>query len=249
MTQHRLSVQTWCFREIHDNARVARLVKECGLSAVEMSAAHVDFQAPGTFADAIRAYRDAGLAVVSAGVNRISGDEGKDRNLFEFLKAAGARFMCVDFPLDRLAAGLKAAEKLAEQYDVRLGIHNHGGGHWLGNSQALRWVFSQSSPRIGLCLDTAWALDAGEDPVKMIEEFGPRVHLLHLKDFVFDRARKPQDVVVGTGNLPLPEVAAALRRTGFAGELVLEYEGDAANPAPAVTVCVQAIRREMGIPA
>jgi sugar phosphate isomerase/epimerase len=108
-------------------------------------------------------------------------------------------------------------------------------------------VFAQASPRIGLSLDTAWALDAGEDPVKMIEEFGPRLALVHLKDFVFDRARKPEDVVVGTGNLPLPNVAAALAKAGFDGELVIEYEGDVANPVPALTACVQAIRREMDI--
>jgi len=149
--------------------------------------------------------------------------------------------------LDGLAASLAMAERLAAEYDVRLGIHNHGGRHWLGSSQALRWVFAQSGPRVGLCLDTAWALDSGEDPVKMIEEFGPRLHLLHLKDFVFDRARKPEDVVVGTGNLPLAAVAAALAKVGFAGEAVLEYEGDVANPVPSVSACVKAIRKGLDI--
>lgn len=243
----RLSVQSYCFRGTKDNAAVAGMVKSCGLAAVEVSGVHADFKAPATFAGVVRTYREAGVAIVSAGVNTISGDEAKDRPLFEFTHAAGARCMSVNFNLDGLAASLAMAERLAAEYDVRLGIHNHGGRHWLGSSQALRWVFAQSGPRVGLCLDTAWALDSGEDPVKMIEEFGPRLHLLHLKDFVFDRARKPEDVVVGTGNLPLAAVAAALAKVGFAGEAVLEYEGDVANPVPSVSACVKAIRKGLDI--
>jgi inosose dehydratase len=244
---NRLSVQSFCFRGTKDNVAVAALVKQCGLAAIELCGVQVDFKAPATFAGVVRTYRDAGVAIVSAGVNGISGEEAKDRPLFEFIKAAGAKLMSVDFGLDGLDGRLASAERLVEEYGVRLGIHNHGGRHWLGSSQALRWVFSQASPRIGLSLDTAWALDAGEDPVKMIEEFGPRLALVHLKDFVFDRARKPEDVVVGTGNLSLPKVATALASSGFAGELVLEYEGDVANPVPALAACVQAIRREMSV--
>ena len=242
----RVSVQSFCFRGTKDNPAVAGMVKACGLSAIELCGVHADFQKPESFVGVVRTYGDAGVSVVSAGVNGIAGNDAKDRPLFEFLKAAGARCMSVDFALDDLPARLRVAEKLAEEYDVRLGIHNHGGRHWLGSCQALRWVFSQCGSRIGLCLDTAWALDAGEDPVKMIEEFGPRLHLLHLKDFVFDKARKPEDVVVGTGNLALPKVVSALRKIGFKGEMVLEYEGDVTNPVPALTKCVQAIKRDLG---
>jgi inosose dehydratase len=243
----RLSVQSFCFRGTKDNAAVAALVGRCGLSAIELCGVHVDFTTPAAFAGAIRAYSDAGVAIVSAGVNGMEADDAKNRPLFQFLAPAGARFMSVDFSPDELAGRLASAERLAEEYDVALGIHNHGGRHWLGSAQALRWVFSQCGPRIGLCLDTAWALDAGEDPVQMIEEFGPRVHLLHLKDFVFDKARRPEDVVVGSGNLALQDVAAALRKVGFRGELVIEYEGDVANPVPALSECVRAIRAEMDV--
>jgi hypothetical protein len=78
----RLSVQSYCFRGTKDNAAVAGKVKACGLSAIEVCGVHVDFAAPATFADAVRTYRDAGVAIVSAGVNRISGDDAKDRPLF-----------------------------------------------------------------------------------------------------------------------------------------------------------------------
>jgi sugar phosphate isomerase/epimerase len=106
----------------------------------------------------------------------------------------------------------------------------------------LRHVFKTTSPRIGLCLDTAWALDSGEDPVKMTREFGGRLYGLHVKDFVFDRAGKPEDVIVGTGNLDLSGLVEACREVDFNGYAVLEYEGDVENPVPAVRKCVEAVR-------
>jgi sugar phosphate isomerase/epimerase len=234
-----LGVQSYCFRGFPDGAAVAAKVKEIGLSRIELCVRHADFSAPAAFPAVLEVYRSRGVSVISIGVNTITGDEAKDRNLFEFCKAAGARHMSVDFAPDNLQARLRSAEKLSEQYGVLCGIHVHGGRHWLGSSQALRWVFSQCSKRIGLCLDTAWAMDAGEDPLKMVGEFADRLHLLHLKDFVFDPARKPEDMVVGTGNLDLPALQAALRKAGFRGLAVLEYEGDVNDPVPALKECVK----------
>lgn len=233
-----LGVQSYCFRGFQDGASVAAKVKEIGLSRIELCVRHADFWTPAAFPAVLEAYRAAGVEAVSIGVNPVTGDEAKDRSLFEFCRAAGARHMSVDFAPDDLAARLRTAEKLSEEYGVLCGIHVHGGRHWLGSGQALRWVFSQCSKRIGLCLDTAWAMDAGEDPVKMIGEFGDRLHLLHLKDFIFDRAGRPDDVVVGTGNLDLQALQKALRQSGFRGLAILEYEGDVNDPVPALKECV-----------
>jgi S1-C subfamily serine protease len=46
-----------------------------------------------------------------------------------------------------------------------------------------------------------------------------------VKDFTFDRAGKHQDVVVGTGNLDLPKLFAAMGKANFSGNVILEYEG------------------------
>lgn len=236
-----LAVQSYCFRGFKTNPEVARLTREIGVAAIELCGVHAKFGEPATFPEVLAAYRDAGVAVVSIGVETIDGDEAKARHRFEFARAAGARFMSVSFPLRGLAAALRAAERLAAEYDLRLGIHNHGGRHWLGNADALDWVLGQCGERIGLCLDTAWALDSKEDPVALVRRFGGRVHGLHLKDFVFDRAGKPADVVVGSGNLDLAGLREALGAVGFAGYAVIEYEGDVGNPVPALQQCVGAL--------
>jgi len=63
-----------------------------------------------------------------------------------------------------------------------------------------------------------------------------------VKDFVFDRAGKVEDVTVGEGNLDLPAMLELLGEIGFDGYFTLEYEGDVDNPVPAVAKCVQVIR-------
>jgi sugar phosphate isomerase/epimerase len=242
-----LGIQSYCFREFKDNATTAQMVKDLGLGAIELCGVHVDFQKPAGFGAAIAPYRDRGVAVVMTGVNRISGREPEDRNLFEFLKASGARTMSVDFAPEGLDDALQSAEKLSEQYGVRLAIHNHGGRHWLGSSQALSHVFKRTSPRVGLCLDTAWALDSHEDPIAMVEQFRDRLYAVHLKDFVFDRARTPEDVVVGTGNLDLKKLDDKLKAAGFAGLSIIEYEGDPKSPMAALKKCTEAIRHGMSM--
>lgn len=240
-----LAVQSFCFRNFKDNAECAAKVRECGLSAIELCGIHVDWSKPAGFADIIATYRDAGVEIVSIGVNRFADNEDAERNYFEFVRQCGAKHISCDFALDAVPAACRTAEKLADEYDVKLGIHNHGGHHWLGNSQMLGRVFSETSERIGLCIDTAWALHANQDPVAMCERFADRLYGVHLKDFTFDRAGNHEDVVVGTGNLDVVALRDVLKKIGFDGLAILEYEGDVEHPVPAISKCVDAIREKM----
>jgi sugar phosphate isomerase/epimerase len=237
-----LAVQSYCFRGFTDPRDVIRLVRECGLGAIELCGRHADFTKPEEFADLAKAYRDGGVEVVSIGVCHLKGGGREMKPFFECARRAGLRHMSVNFQPADLARGAPAAEKLAGEHGVRLGIHNHGGRHWLGSSQMLEHVLSLSGDRVGLCLDTAWALDSGEDPVAMVGKFGKRIHAVHFKDYEFDRARKPKDTVLGEGNLKLKELLAALGAAGFDGCAILEYEGDVNDPAPALKRCVEVLR-------
>lgn len=238
-----LAVQSYCFRGSKTNEEVIRQVKACGLSAIELCGVHADFTAPDTFDRVIKTYRDAGVAIVSIGVQGFKNDAAKEARFFDFAKRAGAVTISANFYPETSPQSLVTAAKLAADSGVKLAIHNHGGRHWLGTAQMLGWVFGQTGPEVGLMLDTAWALDSGEDPVAMVEKFAGRLYGLHLKDFVFDRARKPADAIVGQGNLDLPKLFAALSKANFAGQLVLEYEGDVNNPVPALKECVEALRK------
>lgn len=237
-----LGVQSYCFRHFKDNAQVAQLVRECGLDKIELCAVHVNFEEENTFDGVIDIYRQAGVRIVSIGVQGANGEEEKERKYFEFARRAGARHMSVHFGAQTFPECYRVSEKLSEEYDVFVGVHNHGGYHWLGNSEMLARVFRDTNERIGLCLDTAWALDAKQNPVKMAEKFGDRLYGAHIKDFIFDRARNPEDVVVGTGNLDLPAFVQLANASSTLKFCVLEYEGDVENPVPALKECVEAVR-------
>jgi inosose dehydratase len=234
-----LGIQSYCFRGFKALADVLPRLKACGVTTVELSGVHGDFTRD---ADAMIAQcRAAGVRIASIGVERFTGNVAKERALAEFMRKAGASVIAVDFAPDAGPEVWRAAERVADEFDLRLAIHNHGGRHWLGNTQMLAQVFASTSPRIGLCLDTAWALDAHEDPVVMAEKFADRLYGVHLKDFIFDRAGRQSDVVIGEGNLDLPKILALLEANERTASVIIEYEGDIDNPVPALTQCVQKI--------
>ncbi|CAN5437921.1 hypothetical protein BH09PLA1_BH09PLA1_03900 [soil metagenome] len=237
-----LAIQSWCYRHFKEVPAFIEQLKSTGVSATELCGVHADFSAPATFAKTIEQFKKADVKLVCIGVEYLSGDTEKDRPRFEFCKQAGIKHMSISFTPDSMFDGLKNIEKLAEQYDLKLSIHNHGGYDWLGNATILKYIFSKTSERIGLHLDTAWAIDAKQDPIKLAEQFSKRLYGVHVKDFVYDRARNPSDVIIGTGNLDLPKLMTSLSQMNFSGPLVIEYEGDEQNPVPALKDCVSALK-------
>lgn len=237
-----LGMQSYCLRDFRTTEAVIAGFQESGVTAMELCGVHAPLDDIAASGRVCAQFSAAGISVVSLGVQTLRGDVEQERPYFAIAANAGARYMSVSFPAGIAAEQLRRIEGLAEEYDVQLGIHNHGGYHWLGSSEILRYLFSVTNERIGLTLDTAWALDAGEDPLSMVKEFAPRLYGLHLKDFIFDRARHPQDVVVGEGNINLPALAAALQEANFTGFAAIEYEGDPENPVPALQCCVRNIQ-------
>lgn len=240
-----ISIQSWCYRHFTDVPSFIEKLKASGVSSTELSSAHADFFDTATHARTIEQFRDAGVALVAIGVTRLSGEIEADRKPFEFCRAAGIKSMSITFAPEAMWDGIRNIEKLADEYDMQLGIHNHGGYDWLGNPPILKYIFGRTSQRIGLYLDTAWAIDAKQDAVQMVETFADRVKGIHIKDFIYDRARNFSDVVIGTGNIDLPKLTRTLKQIDFTGPLVIEYEGDVENPVPALAACVKALKAAM----
>jgi sugar phosphate isomerase/epimerase len=235
------AVQSYCFRGFDDNATVAKMAREIGVDGIELYNKHGKFDDEAAADEVIETYRAAGVAIVSVGVEAIGTDEAALRKRFEFMRKAGAKRISVAFRVEATEANYRLLEKLCDEYDVYAGLHNHGGAHWQGSSDAIQRLFDRTNERVGLCLDTAWALDAGEDPVAMAERFAARLYSVHVKDFIFDRARNHQDVIVGEGNLDMPKLFATLKRNGFDGPRICEYEADIDNPVPALAKCIAAM--------
>jgi sugar phosphate isomerase/epimerase len=235
--EKRLAIQSWCFRRMKTNADVISALRSCGASAVELSNVHVNPLA-ADYAQAIKEYANAGIAIASFGVQRFDADAQKGRKTFEFARAAGIKVINSTFG----PGGLEMTEKLCKEFGIKVMLHNHGRHDVYGSVYAIEDLFKRSSENVGLCLDTAWMLDSGDDPLEVAKRFRQRLYGLHIKDFVFDRAGRPHDCIVGTGNLNLNGLAAFLKETRYDGMLTLEYEGDENNPVPATKQCVQAVK-------
>jgi sugar phosphate isomerase/epimerase len=238
-------VQSYCFRHFKDNRQVAELVKTIGLSAIEICGVHANFDDLHGFKKVLDVYRAAGVEIVSLGVQTFVGDVARERKWFECARAAGAKHISAHFTVDTFGTAVPAVAKLCAEFEVRVGIHCHGGYTFGGSPDVLEHLLKIGGENIGVCLDTAWCMQLGPrgNPIQWVrEKFRGRIYGVHYKDFVFDRRGQWTDVVVGSGNLDLTGFVKALEETGFDGMAVIEYEADVENPAPALTQCVNKMR-------
>jgi sugar phosphate isomerase/epimerase len=235
-----LAVQAYCFRHFKDGGPVAiaRKVREIGLTKVEISPP----ADRALFQTTIQQFQDEGVGIASVFAPTLTGNEPAERSACEFAQLCGLKHMTVNFALDQnVFKTFALAEKLAAEYDLNLGIHNHGCAHWLGSAAVLDYVFQNTSPRIGLCLDTAWAQDANLNAVDAVRKYARRLYGVHFKDFVYTPAKKHRDVVIGAGTIDLPALCQALRDIDYQGFAALEYEGEPENPNTALIACRQAV--------
>jgi len=235
-------VQSYCYRHFTDPGEMAKQVKASGYDAIELCGVQADFQDTASHSETIKKVQDQGVSILSIGVEHFAGDEANDRNLFEFVKAAGAKYISAHIDLKHHREAIDVAAKLCEEYGVRVAIHNHGGYMWHGSEDAYYYLFDFAPKSIGLCMDTAWCLQTGRHkPEEWASKFADRLYGIHYNDFVFDRAAAWSDVVVGEGNLDLPALIAQLRANAFDGYAVVEYEADVESPVPALTRCREAM--------
>lgn len=241
-------VQSYCFRNFKDNTEVAAKVREIGLDKIEVCGVHADFDDPAAWKDVVNQYADNGVAVVSIGVQTFIGDD-KEKAWFECAAIAGAAHISCHFTLDTYTRAIPRVRAWCREFDVRVGIHCHGGYAFGGQPGVLKHLIGLGGPEIGLCLDTAWAMQIGPrqgNPVRWVSDFAGQVYSVHYKDFVFGRDGMWEDVVVGTGNLDLRALVDALEEHGFDGMAVIEYEADPENPVPALKKCVETMRDTVG---
>jgi len=239
-------VQSFCFRQFKDNAVVAQYVKDIGLNKIELCGIHADFLDVEGFKQANKIYNDAGVQIISLGVQTFNNDEATERKWFECAQVAGAKYISAHFCVDTFNEAIKTAQKLSDEFGIRIGIHCHGGYMFGGQPDVLEHLINLGGPQIGLCIDTAWCMQIGPrqgQPLEWVKRFAGKIYGIHYKDFTFNSDGSWKDVVVGTGNLDLPAFVKALDDNGFDGQAVIEYEADTDAPVPALTKCVQSMRQ------
>ena len=126
-------------------------------------------------------------------------------------------------PVEVTALLREAAPALAAA-GVSLGVENHDR---FAARTLRRIIEAVGSAHVGVCLDTANSLGAGEGLATVLDQLGPLTINLHLKDFTIHRVDYAMGFVVegrpaGEGMLDIPALLADLHRHGRCRTVVLE---------------------------
>jgi inosose dehydratase len=129
--------------------------------------------------------------------------------------------------LDRLAEGLGAVQELAARHGLTPSYHPHL-GTMVQAPDALDALMERTS--IGLCPDTAHLAAGGGDAAAIIRRYGDRIPYVHLKDWsAADQAFLP----LGTGDMDMADIVAALGEIGYDGWVTVELDGYDGDPLEA----------------
>mgnify|MGYP002521211006 FL=1 len=181
-------------------ASIERLAK-MGYNEVELVQWGGDPKVFGLPADEFKGICDAnGIKIISTH-SSIQEDPAKEeeimnrwRELFKIQKACGGKYFVVpSYQIDYTVAGMNRmcayfnrVGKLAKEYGLTLGYHNHAHEFQkLKDSDKLMWEYfvENTDPRY-VCfeLDVYWCTKGGQDPVAYLKKYPKRIQLLHIKD-------------------------------------------------------------------
>jgi len=235
-----IGVQSYSFRGF-DVEKAIRISSELGFEHMEFYSGHFSDESDAEEITAMKKAMDAaGMKMLGHGVHRFSADHDKNRQFFEFAKAAGIRNLSADPDPD----SFESLDKLVKEFDIRIAIHNHGPTHRYNQALDVLSACEPYDERIGACADLGHFIRSGEDPVQVIRLLGKRLYGVHLKDFA-EMKDKTKGVILGEGHLDVEGVFAALAQVGFPvdGCLSLEYEENKDNPTDDIRKCL-AIAKE-----
>ena len=225
----RLGVASYSLRNF-SRAKAIEMVQALGTPYINLKSVHLPYESsPEELAAARREIEGAGLQIVGGGVITFEQDtDGDVGKYFTYAKAAGMPLIAAHAD----AQILPRIERFAQQYDIKVAIHNHGpeDKRFPSPYDALKLVRNMDR-RMGLCIDIGHTVRTGTDVVRAIADAGPRVLDMHVKDLRDPKSAASQ-CIVGEGVIPIAAILRQLEITGYQGYVNLEYEIDADDPLP-----------------
>ncbi|HQU41780.1 MAG TPA: sugar phosphate isomerase/epimerase [Pirellulales bacterium] len=215
-------------------------IQELGLHTVEFFNAHLAINSTQQKIDEMKQkLAKHQIKLLAHGVNGFGKDHETNRRVFEFAKKAGIRNISADPSPD----AFDSLDKLVDEFDVRIAIHNHGPGARYNKVDDVLKAVQGRHKLIGACADLGHYIRSGEDPVEVIRKLQGRLYGIHLKDFDEPKGNA-KGVILGKGQLDVVAVFRALKKVEFPadGALSIEYEEHADNPMPDLRECVAIAR-------
>lgn len=183
-----------------------------------------------------------GIKAVNYGVVGIPKDEAAARKVFEFAKKMGMIAVTTES-----ADAINTIEKLAREYDLGVGFHNHPGDYSNPNYKVwsphyIAGLVEGRDARLGACADSGHWTRSGIKPVEALRILKGRIISAHLKDLNEFGVRNAHDVPYGQGKSDIKAVLDELKAQGFKGNISIEYEHNWDNSVPEITQCVDFVK-------
>jgi sugar phosphate isomerase/epimerase len=179
---------------------------------------------------------DHGLTVPNYATMDYPKSETEWRKLFGWLKHMGIGTFITEPPDDDRVLDL--IDKLCNEYQVNLAIHNHPKPSHYWNPDTLLRVVKGRSRRIGACADTGHWKRSGFDPVECLKKLEGRIICFHFKDVV-NEGGGYHDVPWGTGQCNVRGMLEEVYRQRFKAVFAFEYEYHWENSLPEIAKSVE----------
>ena len=233
---------SYTFRNFKPEAMIAML-HDLQITNLNVKDVHLPMQPISDVSARAEAYRAAGIRLTDAGAIYFKTDTDEAvRPSFEYLKAA-------KIPRFVGAPSREALQRVARfcvEYDIRMGIHNHGPeDHEWPSPYDIQKVIEPMDHRVGYCIDLGHTLRTKTDPVAAIRMAGARLYDIHMKDLA-DPMVKESQVAVGDGVMPVRKIFEALVEIKYDGYVDLEYEIHPEDPVPGVRKSFAYMRQVLG---
>jgi len=241
----KIGMQSYSLRNFNEETALQQ-TKKLGLHYWEAFPGHLPIgTVPGYIAEQKAKFKDADIHLVSYGVVGFDANESKARSIFDFAKTMGLWSISADPNPDDATFDL--LDKLVEEYQIPIAIHNHGPGHRYNKVADVLAVVEKRHPLIGACVDTGHYLRSDEDPVEVVRKLGKRVFGVHLKDVrtIRDAQGKgtgKQFTILGEGDLNVIGLLRELRNQGYDKNLSIEYEENPKSPLSDIELCLSTVR-------
>ena len=177
---------------------------------------------------------DLGITMVSYGIYSPTANLDKSRKTFEFVKDMGGETILTE----ATEKDLDMLEKLSDEYEMNLTLHNHAKPSRYWNPDTVLKVCKCRSSRIGACADTGHWLRSGLNPTECLKKLEGRIITLHFKDRN-NPSPSGHDVPYGTGVCDVKGMLAEIHRQGIKPAFFIEYEHNWGKSLPDISKCVK----------
>jgi len=178
---------------------------------------------------------DAGVKIMAFGVCRLDKPE-EAKKTFEFAKEMGIKILTTEPKQENL----KRLDKLANEYDIDIAIHNHPKPTRYWDYKIVLEACKGLSHRVGACADTGHWIRSGICPLEALKAIieADRLISFHFCDLNEFGVRKAHDVPWGTGVGKSLEVLNYLYKKQFKGYFSAEYEYKVEDNVNLIAQCV-----------